>query len=114
MPTTGLPMKSGTADLPTCPYLTVLVWKLAGSMDVHQHFSKCGDRVSRKYRNGNVNECDFVDSEADRRTLMGSYRLLAFAHFKPFPGLKYTAGPEWSKKFVKPVNIDFASKLYRS
>ena len=45
---------------------------------------------------------------------MGSYCSLTFAYFKPFPGLKYTAGPDWSKKFVKPVNIDFASKLYLS
>ena len=45
---------------------------------------------------------------------MGSYRALTFAYFKPFPGLKYTAGPDWSKKFVKPMNIDFASKLHGS
>ena len=40
---------------------------------------------------------------------MGSYRALTFAYFKPFPGLKYTAGPDWSKKFVKPMNIDYQS-----
>ena len=44
--------------------------------------------------------------------LMASYRSLTFAHFKPFPGQKYMAGPDWSKKFVKPMNMDFASKLY--
>ena len=44
----------------------------------------------------------------------GSYRSLTFAYFKPFPGLKYMAGPDWPEKFVKPMNIDFASKLYGS
>ena len=53
-------------------------------------------------------------SEADRRPLMGSYLSLTFAYFKPFPVLKYTIGPDWSKKFVKPMNIDFAWKLYGS
>ena len=28
------------ADLPTCPYLTILVWKSAGSTDAHAYFSK--------------------------------------------------------------------------
>ena len=45
---------------------------------------------------------------------MGSYSSLTFAYFKPFPGLKYMTGPDWSKKFVKPMNINFASKLYGS
>ena len=58
--------------------------------------------------------CEFVASEVDRSAFMGSYRLLTFAYFKPFPGLKYMAGPDWSEKFVKPMNMDFASKLYRS
>ena len=31
-----------------------------------------------------------------------------------FVDLKYMAGLDWSKKFVKPMNIDFALKLYRS
>ena len=66
-------------------------------MDVRLYFSKYGHRVSRKYGNRDV--------------LMGSYCLLTFAYFKPFPGLKYTAGPDWSEKFVKPMNIDFALKL---
>ena len=58
-----------------------------------------------------MNKCEFVVSEADRRALMGSCCLLTLAYFKPFLGLKYTAGPDWSKKFVKPMSIDFASKL---
>ena len=37
-----------------------------------------------------------------------SYRWLAFAYFKPFPGLNYMAGPDWSKLFFKPVNTDIA------
>ena len=45
---------------------------------------------------------------------MGSYRSLIFAYFKPFPGLKDTASPGWSNKFVEPMNIDYASKLYGS
>ena len=49
-----------------------------------------------------------------RRALVGSYRSLTFAYFKPFLGLKCTAGPDWSKKFVEPMNFDFASKLYGS
>ena len=61
-----------------------------------------------------MNKCEFVASEANHRPLMGSYRLMTFAYFKPFPGLKYTVGPDWSKKFVKPMNINFASKLYGS
>ena len=82
-------------------------------MDVHP-VSQNTDRVSRKYGNCNVNECEFFGSEADHRVLMGSYCLLTFAYFKPFLGLKYTAGPYWSKKFLIPMNIDLASKLYRS
>ena len=83
-------------------------------MDVCPYSSKYGHRVSRKYGNHNVNECESIASEADRRTLMGSYRSLTFAYFKSFLGLKYTAGPDWSKKFGKPMNIDFALKLDRS
>ena len=33
---------STVADLPTCPYLPVLVWKSAGSTDVRPYFSKYG------------------------------------------------------------------------
>ena len=25
---------------------------------------------------------------------------LTFAYFKPFPGLEYMAGPDWSQKFL--------------
>ena len=94
-------------DLPTCRYLTVLVRKSVGSTDVCPYFSKYRHRVSRKYGNWDMNKCKLVASEVGRRELMGSYRSLTFAYFKPFPGLR-------SNKFVKPVNIDFASKLYGS
>ena len=56
---------SCVADLPTCPYLTVLVQKSAGSTDVCMYFSKYGQRASRKYRNCNMNDCEFVVSEVD-------------------------------------------------
>ena len=69
--------------------------ELAGSMDVRLYFSKCGHRVSRKYGNRDMNECVFVVSEVNRRPLMGSFRSLTFAYFKPFPGLEYMAGPDW-------------------
>ena len=58
-----------------------------------------------------MNECEFVASKVDCRALMG-YHSLTFAYFKSFPGLKCTTDPDWSKKFVTPMNIDFASKLY--
>ena len=102
------------ADLLTHPYLLILVWKLAGSTDVRPYFSKYGHRASRKYRKCDMNKCEFVSSEANRRALMGSYCSLTFAYFKPFQGLKYMAGPDGSKQFVIPMNIDFASKLYGS
>ena len=85
-----------------------------GSTDVRPYSSKYGHRGSRKYGNHDVNKCEFVASEADWRALMGSYRSLTFAYFRPFLGLKYTAGPDWSKKHVEPMNISFASKLYGS
>ena len=107
----GMPNKV-LPDLPVRPYLTVLVRKSTSSMDVHPYFSKYGHRVSRKYGNGNMNECGLVAS--GHRALMGSYHWLTFDYFKPFPGLKCTACPDWSKKFAKPMNIDFASKLYGS
>ena len=100
-----------TADPPTHPYLIILVRKSAGNMDVRPYFSKYGHIVSRKYRNRDLNKCELVASEADRRVLMGSYCSLTFAYFKPFPGLKYTAGPDMPDKFIEPMNIDFASKL---
>ena len=37
-----------------------------------------------------------------------NYRWLTFAYFRPFLGLKYRAGPDGSKKFFKPMNIDCA------
>ena len=45
-----------SADLPTRLYLPVLVRKLVGSMEVCSYFSKYGHRVSRKYRNRDVND----------------------------------------------------------
>ena len=54
------------ADLPTHPYLTVLVRKWAGSTDVCTYFSKYGQRVSRKYGNRDMNERGFSISEAGR------------------------------------------------
>ena len=53
----------GVADLPTRPYLTVFVQKSADSMDVRTYLSKYRQKVSRKYRNRDVNECVFVASE---------------------------------------------------
>ena len=101
------------ADLPTRPYLPVLVRKSAGSMEVRLYFSKYGNRVSRKYGNRDVNDASLLPAKPIL-ALMGSYHSLTFVYFKPFPGLKYKAGPDWSEKFVKPVNISFASKLYES
>ena len=98
-------------DLPTRLYLTILVWNLGSSTDVRLYFSKYGHRVSRKYGHCDMNECEFITSEADHRVLMGSYCSLTFAYFKPFLGLKYAADPDWLKKFVKPMNIEVASKL---
>ena len=66
------------SDLPTRPYLTVFVRKPASSSDVHAYFSKCRQRVSRKYGNHDVNECKFVASKVDCWVLM-EYRLLTFA-----------------------------------
>ena len=77
-------------------------------------FLKICTQVSRKYGNHDVNKCKVVASEADPRALMVRHCSLTFAYFKSFPGLKYMAGPDWSRKFVKPMNIDFASKLYGS
>ena len=100
-------------DLPTCPYLTVLVRKMAGSTDVCPYFSKyqgfltgvvhlyyisClrytilagnpryGHRNSREYK-------PIVER-------LWSYCSMTLAYFKPFPGLMYTASPDWSKKFL--------------
>ena len=104
----------GLSDLPTWLYLPVLVQKSAGSTEARPYFAKYGHRVSRKYGNRDMNDGSLLPAKHDRRPLMGSYHSLTFAYFKSFPGLKYMAGPDWSKQFVKPMNIDFASKLYRS
>ena len=61
-------------------------------------------RFSRKYGNHAMNECKF----ASKIECWWSYRSWTFAYFKLFPWRKYTADPDWSKKFVKPMNIDFA------
>ena len=61
-------------------------------------FLKTVRRCSRKYGNHAVNECEFA-SEIER---WWSYRSWTFAYFKLFPWRKYTAGPDWSKKFVNP------------
>ena len=42
------------------------------------------------------------------RGLWWSYRSWTFAYFKLFPWRKYTASPDWSEKFGKPMNIDIA------
>ena len=98
--------------LPPSPSQTYLpVCRQYGSMPV---FLKIQTHSFQKVWKWRHERCEFVASEADRRALMGSYRSLTFAYFKPFSGLKYTACPDWSKKFVKPMNIDFASKLYGS
>ena len=84
------------AGLPTLPYLPVLVQKLAGSTKVHPYFEKYGHGVSRTYGNRDINNASLLPGKPIL-ALMGSYRLLIFAYFKPFPGLKYMAGPDWSK-----------------
>ena len=53
----------GYADLPICPYLPVLVWKLVGSMEVRLYFSKYGHRVSRKYGNCDVNDASLLPAK---------------------------------------------------
>ena len=73
-------------------------------------FLKIRTQSFQKVQKWRLEQCEFVASEADRSALMGSCHLLTFAYFKPFPGLEYSAGLDWSKKFVKPRNIDFASK----
>ena len=50
----------------TCPYLTVFLRKSPGSMDVSTYFSKYGQRVSGKYGNHDMNDCEFVASKVDR------------------------------------------------
>ena len=96
-------------ELPTRPYLTVLS---AGSTDVCPYlflkiWTQCFQKVQKLL-------CEQMQVRCQRSTFMGSYHSLTFAYFKPLPRLKYTANPFWLKKFVKPVNINFASKLYRN
>ena len=51
------------ADLPTCLYLPVLVGKSAGSTEVRPNFSKYRHRVSRKYRNRDVNDASSLPAK---------------------------------------------------
>ena len=84
-------------DLPTHPYLTVLVWKSAGSMDVRPYFSEYGHRVSRKYGNHDVNECKFVASEASRRWELS---FVDICIFQAISGIE-VSGLSWMvKKFL--------------
>ena len=76
-------------------------------------FLKIQTQSFQKVRKSQRERCKFVASEADCSALMGSYRLLTFAYFKPFPGLKYMAGPDWSKRFVKPMNINCIKTLQK-
>ena len=50
-------------DLPTHPYLPVLVRKLAGSTEVRPYFLKYGHRVSKKYRNCDVNSVSLLPAK---------------------------------------------------
>ena len=109
----GSPQSSTVSDLPTHQYLTVFVRKLVSSTNVCVYFSKCGQKVSRKYGNHGVVECKFIASEVDH-WIWWSYCLLTFAYVKPFPGLKYTADPDWSKKFLNWWTSTFYSKFYGS
>ena len=71
-------------DLPTRPYLPVLVRKSAGSTPI---FLRIQTQSFQKVRKSRRERCEFVASEADRKVLIGSYRSLTFAYFKPFQGL---------------------------
>ena len=66
-------------------------------------------RCSRKYGNHAVNECEF----ASKIEGWWSYCSWTFAYFKLFRWRKYMTGPDWSKKFVKPMNINFAFEAKR-
>ena len=67
-------------------------------MDVRMYFSKYGQRVYLKYGNQDVNECEFVASEVDGWALM-ELSLVDILIFQAISGLKYTASPDWLKKF---------------
>ena len=43
-----------------------------------------------------------------------SYHSLTLTYFKPFPGLKYMAGPDWSKSFLNQWTSTVHWKLYGS
>ena len=90
----------GFSDLPTHPYLPVLIQKSAGSTEVRPHVSKYGHRVSRKYENRDVNDASCLPAKPIIEYWWGSYGLVTFAYFKPFPGLKYKAGLDWSKNLL--------------
>ena len=51
------------ADLTTCLYLPILVWKSSSSTEVHPYFSKYGHKVSRKYGNCSVNNTSFLPAK---------------------------------------------------
>ena len=93
------------SDLPTHPYLTVVVQKLAVSMDVHPYFSKYGHSFQKVW-NRDVIECEFVASKADCWALM-KLSFIYICVFQAISAAKHTAGPDWSKKVFEPVNIDF-------
>ena len=78
-------------------YISTEISQQFGCMPV---FLKIQTQSFQKVRTLWRERCEFGVREADRRALMGNYRSLTFAYFKPFPGLKYMAGPDWSKKFV--------------
>ena len=102
------------ADLPTHLYLTVLVRKLAGSTDVSPYFSKYGQRVSRKNGNLDMDECEFVAREADRRALM-ELLFVDICIFRAISRAEIYCLSQLVKKVFKPMNIDFAFKaLWKS
>ena len=70
-------------DLPTHPYLPVLVRISAGSTSI---FLKIRTQCFQKVQKSRHEQCEFVAREADHRALMGSYRSLTFVYFKPFLG----------------------------
>ena len=82
---------------PTCLYLTVVDRKSAGSTDICPYISKYRPRVSRKYGNHDVNECEFVASEADRRALME----LSFVYICIFQAIPRAEVYGWSSLVQK-------------
>ena len=84
--------------------------EISRSTDVQMHFSKYGERVYRKYGNHGVDKCKFVASEVDHLALV-ELLFVEIVYFKSFMGLKYMAGPDWSKKFLKQCTSTLHSKL---